>query len=148
MKSFLNSSMKHSIFSSESSGPPSFGSCPNCMSFANVVAEMQFKLLNERALSTGKPCTCKYVILHQSFHRGTLSIHWYIAQNFQPTFSMSILRRCSSKTAMLCRFLKVAMAMSSFMKEVYKGRFLPEFCISMVIEIIMLVGKYVNETRK
>ena len=55
MKSFFNSSMKHSIFSSGSSGPPSFGSCPNYMSFAKVVAEMQFKLLNERALSTGKP---------------------------------------------------------------------------------------------
>ena len=82
MKSFFNSSMKHSIFSSGSSGPPSFGSCPNYMSFAKVVAEMQFKLLNERALSTGKPWPCKYVILHQSFHRGTLIIHWYIAQNF------------------------------------------------------------------
>ena len=48
----------------------------------NVVAEIQLKLLNERALSTGEPCTCEYVTLFQSFHRGTLSIHWYIAQNF------------------------------------------------------------------
>ena len=31
----------------------SFGSCPNCMSSANIVAEIQFKLLNERVLSTG-----------------------------------------------------------------------------------------------
>ena len=31
---------------------------------------------------TGEPCTCEYVTLLQSFHRGTLSIHWYIAQNF------------------------------------------------------------------
>ena len=37
------------MFSSESSGPP----CPNCMRSANVVAEIQFKLLNEEALSTG-----------------------------------------------------------------------------------------------
>ena len=60
----------------------SFGPCPNCMSSANIVAEIQFKLLNERVLSTGEPCTCEYVTLLQSFHRGTLSIHWCIAQNF------------------------------------------------------------------
>ena len=48
----------------------------------NVVAEIQLKLLNERALSTGEPCSCEYVTLLQSFHRGALSIHWYIAQNF------------------------------------------------------------------
>ena len=35
-----------------------------------------------RVLSTGEPCTCEYVALLQSFHRGALSIHWYIAQNF------------------------------------------------------------------
>ena len=33
------------------------------------------------ALSTGEPCTCEYVTLFQSFHKGTLSIHCYIAQN-------------------------------------------------------------------
>ena len=60
----------------------SFRSCPNCMGSANIVAEIQFRLLNERVLSTGEPCTCEYVTLLQSFHRGTLSIHWYIAQNF------------------------------------------------------------------
>ena len=27
-------------------------------------------------------CTCEYVILLQSFHRGTFSIHWYIATRF------------------------------------------------------------------
>ena len=48
----------------------------------NVVAEIQLKLLNERALSTGEPCSCEYVTLLQSFHRGTLSINWYIAQKF------------------------------------------------------------------
>ena len=82
-----------------------FVSCPNCMNSANVVAEIQFKLLNDRALSTGEPCAYEYVTLLQSFHRGTLSIHWYIAQNFLPTFSMSVLFRRSSKTAMLSRFL-------------------------------------------
>ena len=59
----------------------SFGSCPNCMGSANIFAEIQFKLLNERALSTREPCACEYVTLLQSFHRGTLSIHWYIVQN-------------------------------------------------------------------
>ena len=52
------------------------------MSPANVAAETQFKLLNKRALSIGEPCTCEYVTLLQSFHRGILSTHWYIAQNF------------------------------------------------------------------
>ena len=51
------------------------------MSFANTFAEIHLKLSNERALSNGKPCTCEYVTLLQSFHRGTLIIHWYIAQN-------------------------------------------------------------------
>ena len=84
---------------------PSFGSCPTCMSSANVVAEIQFKLLNENALSTGEPCTCKYVTLLQSFDR--LSIHdWYIAQNFYSTF------RRSSKTAMFSKFLKVVIYIS------------------------------------
>ena len=50
------------------------------MSSANIVAEIQFELLNERA---EEPCTCKYVTMLQSFHRCTLSIiHWYIAQFF------------------------------------------------------------------
>ena len=53
----------------------SFGSCLNCINSENVVAEIQLKLLNKRALSTGEPCTCEYVTLLQSFHRGTLSIH-------------------------------------------------------------------------
>ena len=59
-----------------------FGSCQNCMSSANLVAEIHQKLCNKRVLSTGEPCTCEYVTLFQSFHRGTLSIHWYIAQKF------------------------------------------------------------------
>ena len=59
-----------------------FGSNQNCMSFANLVAEIHCKLCNERALSTREPCSCEYVTLLQSFHRGTLSIHWYLAQSF------------------------------------------------------------------
>ena len=59
-----------------------FGSCQNCMSSLNLVAEINQKLCNKRALSTGKPCTCEYVALLQTFHRGTLSMHWQIAQNF------------------------------------------------------------------
>ena len=52
------------------------------MTSANLVAEMQFKFSIKRALSTGEPCACEHVTLLQSFHRVTLSIQWYIAQNF------------------------------------------------------------------
>ena len=83
MKSFFNKTLN---VLSEISGPL----CQNCMSSANVVVEFQFNPLNKGALSTGEPCTCKYVTLFQSFHGGTLSIHWYIAQNFEPTFSILI----------------------------------------------------------
>ena len=51
------------------------------MNSANVAAEIQLKPWNERALGTGEPYTCEYVTLFQSFHRGTLSTHWYVAQN-------------------------------------------------------------------
>ena len=77
-----------------------------CKSSTNLVAEIYQKLWNKRSLSTGEPCTCEYVTLLQSFHKGTLSIHWYIAQNFQPTFSMSVLFRCSFKTAIFSRFFR------------------------------------------
>ena len=53
--------------------------------------------------------------------------------------SMTVLFRCSSKTAMLSRFLKVAIAKSSFMNEVYYSGFLPEFSVSMIKELISLV---------
>ena len=110
------------------------------MSSANIVVEIRFKLLNERVLSTGEPCTCEYVTLLQSFHRGILSIHWYVAQDFQPPFSMSVLFRRSSKTAMLSRLVKVAIKTSNFMNEVYNGGgFSPEFRVSMLKEIITLV---------
>ena len=61
------------------------------MNSENAVAKIQLKLLNERAFSSGESCTCEYVTLLQSFRRGTLSIHWHIAQNLWPTFSMSVL---------------------------------------------------------
>ena len=59
-----------------------FGCCQNCMISANVVTEIHKKLCNKRALSTEEPCICEYVTFLQSFDRDTLSIHWYIAQNF------------------------------------------------------------------
>ena len=65
------------------------------VSSANLIAEIRY---NERALRSGEPCTCEYVTVLQSFHRGTLNIHWCIAQNVQPTFSMSALFRRSFKT--------------------------------------------------
>ena len=46
-----------------------------------IVAEFQLTLSNERVLKTGEPCTCEYVTLLQSFHRGILSIQGYITQN-------------------------------------------------------------------
>ena len=102
MKSVSNETLN--FFLQKVLGLLHFGSCQNCK-------------------SSGEPCTCEYITLLQSFHRGTLSIHWYIAQNFQPTFSMSILFRGSVKTAIFSRFLKVAIATSNFMNEVYNGGF-------------------------
>ena len=49
---------------------------------------------------------------------------------------------------MFCRFLKVTIATSNFMNEVYNGGFLPEFIVSRLREIIALVWDYVYETRK
>ena len=61
---------------------------------------------------------------------------------------MSVLFRCSFKTAMLIGFLKVAKAMSNFMSKVYNGGFLPEFIVLMIKEVMALVWKYTYETRK
>ena len=77
-----------------------FGSCQNSMSPTNLVAEIQLKLSNERALSTGEPCTCEYITLLQSFHGSTISVPAYIVQNDYPTFSMTALFRRSFKTDM------------------------------------------------
>ena len=79
MKSFFNETLN---FFLRKLGLLSLGFCPNWLNSANVVADIKLKLLNERALSTAEPCSCEYNTLLQSFHRGTLSIHWYVAQNF------------------------------------------------------------------
>ena len=62
------------------------------MSSADTAAEIKFKLLDERVLSTGEPCTCESVTLLQSFHRGTLSIHGAKLKPFSlPFLSLSYL---------------------------------------------------------
>ena len=50
-----------------------------------------------------------------------------------------VLFRRSFKTAMFSRFLKVAIATSNVMNEVYNGRFSPELSDSMLKKIIVLV---------
>ena len=122
------------------------GSCQSGLNFADAVAEIQLKLSNERALSTGRPWTCEYVTLLQSFHRGTLGVHWYIAQNVYSTFSMFVSFSPSFKAAMFRRFLKVAIATSSIMNEVYNGGLALEFNVSVLKKTIALVGVYVSET--
>ena len=117
------------------------------MNLADVVAEIQLKLSNERALSTGGPWTCEYVTLLRSFHRGTLSIHWYIAQNVQRTFFIPVLFRRLFRTAIFSRFSKVAVATSNFMNEFYNGGFSSEFSVSMLKEVIVLVRDYVQIDR-
>ena len=76
MESFSNETL---CFFQKVLGLLQFGSCQNYISSANLVTEIHQKVWNKRALGTGEPCTCEYVTLLQSFHRGTLSIHWYIA---------------------------------------------------------------------
>ena len=53
-----------------------------------------------------------------------------------------LFRRCF-KTAIFGKFLKVAIATSNFMKEVYNDRFVPEFSVSMLKETIALARNYV-----
>ena len=52
---------------------------------------------------------------------------------------MYVLFRRSSKTAMFSSFLKVTIATSDFMDEVYNGGFSPEFSVSMLTVNIALV---------
>ena len=61
---------------------------------------------------------------------------------------MSILFRRCFKTAIFSRFLKVAIATSDFMNEVYNGKFVPEFSVSMLKETISLVRDYAYKTGK
>ena len=55
---------------------------------------------------------------------------------------MPVLFRCTFKTARLSRFLKVAMVISNFMREINNGGFSPEFNVSMLKETIALVQDY------
>ena len=93
-KTFVQWNTKFSIL--KVLGTLSFRPCPNCISSANLVAEIQLELLNERALSTGEPCTYEHVTLVQSFYRGTISLHWYLAQNFLTLLPFLISRRLNS----------------------------------------------------
>ena len=61
---------------------------------------------------------------------------------------MSVLFRCCSKTAIVSKFLKVAITTSNFLNKVYNGGFALEFSVSMLKETIALVLDYVSETRK
>ena len=61
---------------------------------------------------------------------------------------MSVLFRCSFKTAILSRFLKVAIATSNFMNGAYNGRFAPDLSVSMSKETMAIVRDHVSETRK
>ena len=118
------------------------------MCSAKIVAVIQYKFSNEIALSIGGPYTCQYVILLQSFHRDTLSIHCYIAQNVQSTFGPVRFILRSLKTVIFSKFLKVAIATLVFMSKVHNGTFAPDSCVSILKEIIALVQSYVYGTRK
>ena len=61
---------------------------------------------------------------------------------------MSVLFRHSLKTAIFSRYLKVVIATSNFMNEIYNGGFAPDFSVSILKETIALVRDYVSETRK
>ena len=102
------------------------------MSSADLIAQIYQKLCKKRALRTQATCTCEHVTLLQLFHVGTLSIHWYIAQNSQPTFSLSVLFRRPFNTAIFNRFLKVTIATSNFLKVFHNDGFWPEFSVSML----------------
>ena len=144
--------MKYEIFLQRSTkfflqkilGLQYFGSCQNCKSSAKLVGEIHQKLWNKRALSTEEPCTCQYVTLLQSFHRGTLSIHWYLAQNLPFP--------CLSYLDALLRLPSLADSQtwlwtSNFMNECYNGRFAPEFSVSVLKETMVLDPDYVTEVR-
>ena len=60
----------------------------------------------------------------------------YIAQSIQPTLG-------SFKTVIFSTFLKVAMATSNFMNEVYNGGFAPEYNLSILKDTIALFQDYV-----
>ena len=57
-------------------------------------------------------------------------------------------RRCSFKTAVMSRFLKVAIASSNFMNNAYDGRLALELSVSILKEINLRVTSFSNETLK
>ena len=79
--------------------------------------------------------------------RVILSIHWYITQNFYPTFFMSVLVRRLFRTAIFSTFSKVAIVTANFMTDFYNSRFAIEISVSTFKETIALVPDYVSETR-
>ena len=117
------------------------------MSSANLVAESHQTRSNKRVLSAGQPGACEYVTLLQSLQRVILSIHWYITQNFYPTFFMSVLVRRLFRTAIFSTFSKVAIVTANFMTDFYNSRFAIEISVSTFKETIALVPDYVSETR-
>ena len=70
MKSFSNQAL--SFFVQKVLFLLHFGSCQNCMSSADLAAEIHYKFCNTRVLSTGEPCTCEYVTLLQRCIKYTL----------------------------------------------------------------------------
>ena len=66
MKSFSNETLK---FSFRKYKFLHFGSWQNCMSIANLFAEIHLNFSNESFLSTGEPCTYECITLLQSIHR-------------------------------------------------------------------------------
>ena len=76
----------------------------------------------------------KYILVHSSKHLCYL-------------FMSILIRRCF-KTSIFSRFLKVAMATSNIITEVYIGGIVSGYSVSMLKETIALVWHYVYETRK
>ena len=56
---------------------------------------------------------------------------------------MSVLFRRSFKTAIFSRFLKVAIATSNFMNEVYNGGFFIVFVVVIIIIIIIIIIHFI-----
>ena len=104
----------------------------------NLVTEIQLKLLNERLLSNGEPCTCSFAPV---ISVGTLSIHWYIVLNFYPASSMFVFSRRSFQTDMYSRLLKVAIATLNLLNKIYNGGFALELGVSLLKETRALVQR-------
>ena len=66
------------FFSWESSVSPTFWILPKLYELCESCRRSSLETCNKRVLSTGEPCTCEYVTLLLSFHRGTLSISTYL----------------------------------------------------------------------